>query len=75
MVKAVHNNLGISLLPEELVEEDIKSGFVKTLPIADADFSRTFRIVWHREKFLTSSMKEIIRVLKQKQYSCKETEE
>ncbi|WP_458861680.1 LysR substrate-binding domain-containing protein [Acidaminobacterium chupaoyuni] len=53
ILKAVHYGLGISLLPHQLVEEDIKNGNVLTKDIADVDLSRQHMIVWHRNKYLS----------------------
>jgi DNA-binding transcriptional LysR family regulator len=40
IVKAVHYGIGISILPEQLVSQDIASGFVSTREIADQTFDR-----------------------------------
>lgn len=75
LVKGVHHGLGLSILPYELVEKEINEGFVSAAQISDTDLTRNFWLVYHKNKFLSGSLKEIIRGLKQKQYSCKETEE
>lgn len=60
IVRAVHAGLGISFLPENLVSEAIASGFVSTHRVENEDFARENFIVWHKQKFLTSSVKELI---------------
>ena len=57
IVRAVHEGLGISLLPERLVKPAIESGYVATAAISGEDFIRKNYIVWHRQKFLTQSAK------------------
>lgn len=60
IVKAVAAGLGISILPEQLVRADLRSGSVVTLPIEDEQLVRTHAIVWHRHKFLTACAREFI---------------
>lgn len=60
IIKAVHEGLGVSFLPEQLVRADIESGLVATREIADENFRRDNYIVWHKNKFLTRSAKEMI---------------
>lgn len=67
LVKAVNKGIGLSILPYELVKEDVEKGFVASAKICDVNLTRNYWIVYHKNKYLTLSMKEIIRVLKQRQ--------
>ena len=60
IVRAVHAGLGISFLPENLVSAAIESGFVSTNCLDDENFNRENFIVWHKQKFLTNSVKSLI---------------
>lgn len=60
LVKAVSAGLGISILPEKLVLQDIASGRVASRPIKDEPFVRKNHIIWHCQKFLTRTAKEFI---------------
>ena len=60
LVKAVSVGIGISILPEQLVANDIRSGSVSVLPLSDADFTRPNCIVWHRDKYLSPVLKKVI---------------
>lgn len=60
LVQAVHAGLGISILPEQLVQSHIQQGFVITRPISEEGFERKYYIVWHKNKFLTTTAKELI---------------
>ena len=60
ILRAVHEGLGISLLPEQLVLPAIRSGYVATRVIDDEAFLRRNYIVWHRHKFLTASARELM---------------
>ncbi len=55
----VQEGLGISLLPESLVQRQIRSGEVASVPIEDESFQRQNYLVWHKNKHLTASMKEL----------------
>lgn len=60
IIKAVNAGIGISFLPEQLVKSEIESGFVATHEIADEEFIRKHFLVWHRNKFLSSSARDFI---------------
>lgn len=60
LVKAVAAGLGISILPEKLVLQDIISGAVATRPIKDESFVRRNHVIWHCQKFLTHTAQEFI---------------
>lgn len=64
LVKAVSCGIGISILPEQLVKQNLEGGEICTREICDADLRRRYYIVWHRNKFLTGSMKEFIGICK-----------
>jgi len=60
LVKAVSAGLGISVLPEQLVKQDIFSNLLTTRKVEDETFVRENYIVWHRQKFLTNAAKEFV---------------
>lgn len=60
IVKAVALGVGISLLPEQLVREDIAAGKVVTRPLADESLILTNHLVWHKKKYLTRSAREFM---------------
>ncbi len=68
IVKAVHEGLGISFLPGQLVKNDLERGFVITRPVEDEPFSRTNYIIWHRNKYLTHTAKELMELCRQSVY-------
>lgn len=57
LVNAVINGLGIAVLPQRMVMGPVAHGLVAAVRVKGLDFSRTFHIVYHREKFLTASAK------------------
>ncbi len=64
LVKAVHSGIGISILPEPLVHDNIASGFVATRSIEGESFQRPHYIAWHKNKFLTKTAKNFILLCK-----------
>ncbi len=60
LVNAVMDGLGIAVLPRRLVAGALERGLVVAIQVEGLEFRRKFHIVYHREKFLTSSAKEFI---------------
>ena len=51
--------LGVSVLPWLLVRKDIEEGAVREVPL-DLPIHRKLNVIYHKSKFLTSSMKSFI---------------
>lgn len=64
LIHAVKHNLGISVLPELLVEEEIKRGTLCEIKVRDFELINTNHIVYHKDKFQTNSFKTLIEVIK-----------
>ena len=60
LVNAVINGLGIAVLPHHMVIGPIERGLVVAVHVKGLSFKRKFHIVYHKEKFLTSSAKAFI---------------
>lgn len=60
IIQAVHLGLGVSFLPERLVEGAVRAGVVATKELSDESFVRENYIVWHKHKFLTASAKALM---------------
>lgn len=60
LVNAVIAGLGIAVLPHRMVARLIESGLVVAVSVNGLDFSRRFRIIYHREKYLTFSAKAFL---------------
>ena len=72
IINAVKENIGISILPYELVKNEIQSGAVAGLPLASPLPNRTCSIIHHRNKYLTPSAQAFIEVCQE--YSNLSTE-
>lgn len=64
LVRAVAANVGLSILPEKLVQNALSGGLVVTRPIQDAPLLRVCHIVWHRNKYLSPSLLRLIDLAK-----------
>lgn len=60
LVNAVINGLGIAVLPHRMVIGPIERGLVTAVHVKGLSFKRRFHIIYHKEKFLTSSAKAFI---------------
>ena len=65
LVRAVAAGIGLSILPERLVRRALASGAVLTRPIEGASLVRTCHIVWHRNKYLSPSLKLLIGLIRE----------
>lgn len=60
LINAAAAGLGISILPEKLVQAALADGLVRSLSLQDEAFLRENYIIWHRQKYLTAAAKEFI---------------
>jgi DNA-binding transcriptional LysR family regulator len=58
--------LGISVLPDKAVEQEVKSGTLLKSKIEDANFSRDLGVVYLKEKFLSRPATEFLKYLDRK---------
>lgn len=63
LVKA---GLGISVLPDKAVENEVKSGALIKAALEDADFSRDLGVVYLKDKFLSKPAVEFLKFLETK---------
>lgn len=62
LVHATQTGLGLAILPEELVRQDLQCGLLTELKVRDVNFERTHYIVRHKNKYVSKAMKELIRL-------------
>ncbi len=60
IIRAVHANLGISVLPYLLVKDSLNRKEICKFQLSEIRFNRGFYIIYHRSKFLTKSAKDFI---------------
>lgn len=57
IISASVNGIGIGVISKRLVKNEIENGNLKSINVIDADLKRKFGIIYHKNKFLTKSMK------------------
>lgn len=62
LIKAVSKGIGVSILPEMLVQQDILNGTVCTCPIQDEEMVRKNYLLWHKNKYLSRTMQDFIKL-------------
>ena len=65
LLACARQGLGITLLPRSLVAEDLKRGTLRELTVEGGTFRRTYFLVYHRHKYLTAGMRQVIRILRE----------
>ena len=63
ILSAAAENLGLGILSKRLAEEKIRQGILKILPVEDMTFSRYFSLVYHRDKFLSKPIQQLIKAI------------
>lgn len=64
ILQAVHDGLGVSFLPQQLVQDSIQKGFVGSCLVSDENFQRKSYLVWHKHKFLSHSAREAMELFR-----------
>jgi len=62
----VKQGFGISVMSYRIACDDIKKGSLWGCKISDANLSRTFRIVYHKDKYITTAMQKFIEIAQEK---------
>lgn len=62
--QAVAAGLGISAISSRLVAKELQEGKLASFTIPGITFRRSFRIVYHKNKYLTSGLKTFIDLCK-----------
>ena len=61
ILQAVIHGLGVTFLAYDLVRNSSLMDSIDIVDVEDAKLTRNNYIVWHKNKFLTKTMKEIVR--------------
>lgn len=60
LISAAINGIGIAVISQKLVEDQVKTGELSIIKMDDIDFKRKFNIIQHKNKYLTNTMKKFI---------------
>ncbi|WP_027400241.1 LysR family transcriptional regulator [Anaerovorax odorimutans] len=63
---AVIENLGISVISRLAVLNEIRAGLLYEIPIKNIQFKRQFKIIYHKNKYLTETINELIELCMRK---------
>lgn len=63
IIRLVRQNLGISFLPEHLAYSAFMDGKIAILPVSDYSLSYQVHIFYHKNKFLSPQMIELIQII------------
>ncbi len=64
LIQGVKQNLGISVLPEILVKDELSKGEISEVCVNDFELSNVNHIVFHKEKFQSKTFKTLIEIIK-----------
>lgn len=59
LINAVANGIGISILPEKLVQQDVEAGRIESKKLQDEELKRKSYIIWHRQKIMSDELKQL----------------
>lgn len=62
ILNAVSEGIGISVLPLHLIDSYKNSHRIRRLPIENMNFKRTFKLVYHKNKFLSKTMEDFFQM-------------
>ena len=62
LINAVISGLGISVVPRRMVEIPLRDGKIREIQIDGVEFKRYFYLVYHRDKLLTTPIREFMDV-------------
>ncbi len=64
IVKAVSEGLGLSVLPYQLIKQDLDDGVIRMVRIKDIILKRSYYLIYHKNKLHTKSAKEFMDLCK-----------
>jgi len=60
VLSAVKENLGVSVLSAKLCYESLANGTLWSCDIKDANLTRKFKLIYHKDKFFTKTMNDFV---------------
>lgn len=64
VISAVKENLGVSVLSAKLCYESLSNGTLWSCNIRDVNLARTFKLVYHKDKYFSKTMKDFVTLVK-----------
>lgn len=63
LIRAVEAGNGVSVLPKKLVDEYLAAGRLKIVPLENPQLSRSFFLIYHKNKYLSVGMHKLIDIV------------
>jgi DNA-binding transcriptional LysR family regulator len=63
--RAVEQGLGLSLISENVVKEEIERKKLKPIPLADPTLKRKFYLIYHKDKYLSQPFQMFVHMVNQ----------
>lgn len=60
LLEAAKAGIGIAILPENLVREELRKGTLKEITVEGLDLKNDMLVVWHRDKHLTAALQALL---------------
>lgn len=67
IIRAVSKDLGISVLPYHLVKDSLDKGIIKQIKIREISLKRKFKIIYHKNKYLSPAIQDFLNLCLKKQ--------
>ena len=58
--KAVRAGLGVTAISRRIVKEELAAGALVPFTVPGVSFRRNFRLVYHRNKYLTEALRQLM---------------
>ncbi len=65
ITRAVEQDLGLSLISENVVREEVAGRKLKAIPIADPSLKRKFYVIYHKDKYLSQHLQVFLQMVNQ----------
>ena len=73
--RAVEADLGIGCLSEVVLADAFRRGSLVPLPTPELDLKRQFTFIWHRHKYLTTGVREFLRLCREMTAGAKRSDD
>lgn len=64
LIAAAKHGLGIAVLPEELIRDDLENGSLMEVFISDLVLKNNMLAVWHKDKYMNSKLKAFLNLVR-----------
>lgn len=64
LLRLAQSGFGCALLPHELVSPQLQAGALREIGLEDGDFGRSYYLLYHKNKYLTNTMRLVIETLR-----------